>query len=310
MNRLKKALVIVNPTVGAYATDELREELANHFRGADIRYEIYETQPGVRIGDLVRERVRDGLDFVVAAGGDGTVAAAIDGLVGSRTPLGIVPLGTGNLVAHELGLPHAVADAVALIAGAPRPRRIDALRIGERVFVLNAGIGISATIMNNTTRGEKQFFGPIAYVGTGIRRVPVFQPMRVALTIDGVTRSFLAMDVAVLNCGILTRTIYPPGADVRVDDGHLDVLVLRPMGMLDYPRYFLDLLLRRKVTPLAFYFRAERKVVIRCRTLQAVQADGDIIGNTPVEIEVLPAAVTVLVPDAAPRSGNCADCDS
>ena len=302
--RVKKALVIVNPAAGADATDELREELANHFRGAGIRYEICETQPDKRTGEVVRERVRDGLDFVVAAGGDGTVAATIDGLVGSSAPLGIVPLGTGNLVAHELGIPRMISDAVALIAGAPRPRRIDALRIGGRVFVLNAGIGISAAIMGDTTRGEKQFLGPIAYVGAGIRRAPAFPPMRVALTIDGVTRLFLAMDVAVLNCGILTRTIYPPVADVRVDDGHLDVLVLRGMGVLDYPRYFLDLLLRRSATPRAFSFRAERKVVIRCLTRQAVQADGDIIGSTPVEIDVLPAAVTVLVPDLVPLAAE------
>ena len=297
---MKKALVIVNPTVGVDATERLREELANHFRGAGIHYEIQETQPGVRIGDRVRERMRERLDFVVAAGGDGTVAAVSDGLIGSRVPLAIVPIGTGNLVARELGIPLEIADAVAVIAGAPRPRRIDALRIGDRVFVLNAGIGISAAIMSGTTRAEKQFLGPAAYVGTGIWRVPAFPPMRVTLTVDGVNRTFLAMDVAVLNCGILTRTIYPPLADVRVDDGHLDVLVLRTMGFLDYPRYFFDLLLRRPVTPLAFCLRAERKVVIRCRTPQAVQADGDIIGSTPVEIEILPAAVTVLVPDRAP----------
>ena len=297
---MKKVLVIVNPSVGVDATDTLREELANHFPRAGIQYEIHETRAGCRVGDVVRSRVQDGFSFVVAAGGDGTVAEAIDGLVGSRVPLGIIPLGTGNLVAHELGIPGETEDAVALIAGAPRPRRIDALRIGERVFVLNAGIGISAAIMSDTTRAEKQFLGPVAYVGTGIRRVPAFRPMRVTLTIDGVAHAILAMDVAVLNCGILTRTIYPPVADVRVDDGHLDVVVLRAMGYRDYPRYFLDLLLRRPVTPRALYFRAERSVVIRSRTPQDVQADGDIVGRTPVTVEVLPAAVTVLVPDRAP----------
>jgi YegS/Rv2252/BmrU family lipid kinase len=297
---VKKALVIVNPTLGADTTGKLREELANHFPRAGIRYEVLETAPGVRTGDVVQARLRDGINLVVAAGGDGTVAAAIDGLVGNGVPLGIVPLGTGNLVARELGLPRETGDAVALIAGAPRPRRIDALRINGRSFVLNASVGISAAIMGDTTRGEKQFFGPMAYIGTGIWRVPGFKPQRMEVTIDGLTRTVTAMDVAVLNCGILTRTIYPKGADVRLDDGHLDVLFLRVGGLLDYPRYFLDLLLHRPATPLAFYIPAERKVVIRSLTPQAVQADGDIIGHTPVEIDVLPAAVTVLVPDTSP----------
>ena len=301
---MKKALIIVNPAAGAEATGKLREELENHFPRAGVVCEICKTRPDVRIGDEIRTRLRDGLDFVVAAGGDGTVAAAIDGLAGSHVPLGIVPLGTGNLVARELGIPIEVSDAVAMIAGAPRLRRIDALRINGRVFVLNASIGISAAIMGNTSPGEKRFFGPIAYVGTGIWRTPRYKPLRVALTIDGQYNSFVAIDVAVLNCGILTRSIYPKGADVRVDDGHLDVLVLRVRNLLDYPRYFLDLLFRRPAAPLAFYFRAERTVRIRCQTTQPVQADGDIIGETPVEIEVLPAAVTVLVPDTSPIGGR------
>lgn len=301
---MKKALVIVNPAAGPDATGELREELENHFPRAGIACEICETRPDTRIGDEVRQRVGRGIDFVVAAGGDGTVAAAIDGLVGHATPLGIVPMGTGNLVARELGIPIAIADAVAMIAGAPQRRRIDALRIGGRLFVLNASVGISAAIMGHTTRGEKQFLGPMAYISTGIWRAPRYKPRRVDLMIDGVQYSFMAMDVAVLNCGILTRTIYPKGADVRVDDGHLDVLVLRVRGVMDCPRYFLDLLLRRPAAPLAFYFRAEKKVIIRCQTPQDVQADGDIIGETPVEIDVLPAAVTLLVPDRSPIRGG------
>jgi len=308
-NHVKKALIIVNPVVGADATDALREELDNHFPGADIRYEIYETQPDVHVGDVVRAKARDGISFVVAAGGDGTVAGVIDGLVGSCVPLGIVPIGTGNILARELGIPLETGDAVALLAGAPRERRIDALRIRERVFVLGASMGISATIIDDTTRAEKNILGLAAYIGTGLWCAPACKAQRVAVTIDGQTRRFLAMDVAVLNCGLLSGTIYPKGADVRLDDGQLDVLVLRMKGLLDYPRYFFDLLLRRPTTPLASYFRAERKIVLRSRIPQNVQADGDIIGQTPVEIDVLPASVRVLVPDvsmgsslAAPRS--------
>ena len=301
---MRKALVIVNPSVGAAATAELRDELVNHFPAAGIVCEFYETQPDVRAGEAIRARLVGGLDFVVAAGGDGTVAAAVDGLVGASVPLGVVPMGTGNLVAHELGIPRGIGDAVALLAGAPRQRRIDAMRINGRTFVLNAGVGISAAIMHGTSQEEKQAFGPMAYVGTGIWRVPGFKPQHVEVTVDGQTRSTMAMDVAVLNCGLLTRRIYPKGADVRLDDGHLDVLILRVRNVLDCPRYFIELLLRRPTSPLSEYLRAERKVTIHSRVPLAVQADGDIIGHTPVEIEVLPAAVSVLVPDLTPiRAG-------
>lgn len=297
---MKRALVIVNPSVGADATDKLREELANHFTGAGFCYDIYETRADDQVGDTLQACKREGLDFVVAAGGDGTVAAVCNGLAGSRVPMGIVPIGTGNLVARELGLPLKISDAVALLAGAPRLRRIDALRINGRLFLLNASVGISAAIMGHTTREEKQMLGPLAYICTGIWRAPRYKPHRVHVTIDGLARHVTALDVVVLNCGLLTRTIYPEGADVRLDDGYLDVLILRVRGVLDFPRYFLDLLLRRSATPMASYFRAGRKVVIHTPRPLEVQADGDIIGQTPVEIEVLPAVVTVLVPDTAP----------
>ncbi|MEI6210689.1 MAG: diacylglycerol kinase family protein [bacterium] len=297
---MKKALIIINPSVGADATDRLREELDNHFPRAGIRYAIYETQPDDRTSETVHAHLRNGLDFVVAAGGDGTVAAACNGLADTRIPLGIVPLGTGNMVARELNLPGAISDAVALLAGAPRRRRIDALRINGRLFLLNASIGISAAIMGNTSRGEKQFFGPMAYIGTGIWRAPRYKPHRVRVTIDDRTRVVSALDVAVLNCGLLTHTIYPKGAEVRLDDGCLDVLILRVRGVLDFPRYFLDLILRRSATPLASYHRAKHRVIIRSTLPLAVQADGDIIGETPVTIEVLPAAITMLVPDPSP----------
>ncbi len=296
---MKQALIILNPSVGAHVTGRLREALAVHFGRAGINFEIYETQPGVQSAVAVQARVRAGVDFVVAAGGDGTVAAACDALVGGTTPLGIVPIGTGNLVAHELGIPCELGAAVALLAGTTRSRCIDAMRVQGRLFVLNVSVGISAAIMAHTTREEKKVLGPMAYVATGIWRAPGFRPRRVAVTIDGATRIVRAMDVVVMNCGILTRTIYPPGADVRLDDGHLDVLVLRVRGVLDFPRYFLNLLLRRPAAPLANYYQAHRQVVIRSLPPQEMQGDGDIIGQTPVEIDVLPGAVSVLVPDAS-----------
>ncbi len=292
---MKQALIILNPSVGAHATGRLRDELAVQFGRAGIHYEIFETQPDVRPVAAVRARVQAGVDFVVAAGGDGTVAAACDALIGGTTPLGIVPLGTGNLVARELGIPGDIGAAVALLAGATRLRRMDAMRIQDRLFVLNVSVGISAAIMAGTTREEKQWLGPLAYVATGIWRSPAYRPRRVTLTIDDATRTVRAMDVAVLNGGILTRMIYPPGADVQMDDGQLDVLVLRVRGMLDFPRYFWNLLLRRPAAPLANYYRAQRRVVIRSVPPLPVQGDGDIIGATPVEIELLPGAVSVRV---------------
>src|SRR5512141_539892 len=131
-----KALVILNPSAGESERQGLRDAVDRHVAAARFDCEVYETRKGDRLADVVRRRLRDGFDLVVAAGGDGTVSAVSDGLVGSSVPLGIIPTGTGNLIARELGIPGDAEAAIALIAGTPHARRIDAMRMGNRSFIL------------------------------------------------------------------------------------------------------------------------------------------------------------------------------
>ena len=139
---MTKTFIVINPAAAKNAREPILEAMSRHFSSPYIDYEIYETAKGDKPGDIVRKRLRD-FDLVVAAGHDGTVSAAIDGLVGSSVPLGIIPAGTGNLIARELGVPLEIEDAVALIAGAHIFRKIDAMTTGKRVYVLNASLGIS-----------------------------------------------------------------------------------------------------------------------------------------------------------------------
>jgi diacylglycerol kinase family enzyme len=119
------------------------QALELHFPAARIDYTVHEPRKGDAFGEIVRARLGEGFDLVVAAGGDGTVSAVVDGLAGSAVPLGIIPTGTANLVARELNIPLVPREAVELIVRAPRSRTIDAMRIGTRVYVLVAG-GTSA----------------------------------------------------------------------------------------------------------------------------------------------------------------------
>ena len=115
-----KAFVILNPAAGKKTHESVREALGRHFGASHIQYEVHETRKTDKPGDIVRTRLREGFNLAVAAGGDGTVSDVIDGLVENPKPLGIVPTGTGNLIARELGIPDNVNDAVAVIASAPR----------------------------------------------------------------------------------------------------------------------------------------------------------------------------------------------
>lgn len=289
-----KALVIMYPGAGKGDSSEaVREALGRHFTASHIAFQIHEPVKGDNPGEIVRTRLREGFDLVVAAGGDGTVSGVVDGLYGSSVPLGIIPTGTGNLIAREFGIPTDIAAAVALIAGAPRSMRIDVMRIGKRAYILNAGVGIGAAVIAGTTRKNKRRFGRLAYLATALK---IFRlgPRPLDVTVDGKSYQVRAVEVAISNCGILARVLYPKGPDIRSDDGHLDVWILGMRTFLDYVRYLLGIAIGRRAK--AQFLVAQKSISIVSRVPLPAQADGDIIGTTPLEVELLPGALTVLVP--------------
>ena len=291
-----KAFVVLNPAAGKKTHETVRETLANRFWASDIQYEVYETIKAESVAAIVHARLREGFDLVVAAGGDGTVSDVIDGLMGYPKPLGIIPTGTGNLIARELGIPQDVDGAVLVIAAAPRSRTIDAMTIGGRVFLLNASVGISASVIASTTRKNKHRFGRVAYLGAAVQKLFTLKPRHLVVTVDGLAHEYRAVETAVMNCGMLAKTLYPKGPEITIDDGHLDVWILGPKTIRDYPRYIRGVIAGRPLD-LARFIIAERSVSIRSHVPLPVQADGDIIGTTPVVVELLRGAVTVLVPE-------------
>ena len=291
-----KAFVVLNPVAGNNARAPVLESLKIHFKGAGIDYEVHETTRKDKLGDIVRARLKkDKFDFVVAAGGDGTVSQVIDGLAGNSVPLGIIPVGTGNLLARDLNLPLKIDEAVALIAGMHLLRKIDAMRINNRVCVLNASLGASAKVMNDTTSKSKNRFGRLAYIWETFRNLFTLKRRRITVDVDGKAVQYNAVEAAVFNCGLLAKTLYPRGPDIRIDDGHLDVWVVSFKTILDYPLYLFRMVRERPSKHLSHFINSEKCVVIKSSIPLPVQADGDIIGTTPVEIEVLPGAVTVFV---------------
>jgi YegS/Rv2252/BmrU family lipid kinase len=294
---VKKAFVILNPAAGRNAHEFVREALRRHFTASHIQYEVHETMEAEKPGEIVRARMREGFDLAVAAGGDGTVSEVIDGLVEHSKPLGIIPTGTGNLIARELGIPDDVDESVAVIAGAPRSMKIDAMRIGRRAFVLNASVGISASVIGSTTRESKNRLGRIAYLVTTVLKMFALKPRYLVVAVDGMAHEYRAVEVAIMNCGMLAKQLYPKGPEIRIDDGHLDVWILGLKTIRDYPRYIRGLMQGRSVDLLARFIKADRSVTIRSNVPLPVQADGDMIGTTPVEVDFLLGAITVLVPE-------------
>jgi len=288
-----KTLVIVAPTINPLTLETLRRCL----EATDFVCEVVETRAGDPITEIVQGRLDEGFCRVVAVGGDGTVAAVAHALAGGTVPLGIVPAGTGNMVARELGIPLTVEASVALLSGPSQTRRIDAMRINGRTFLLNAGVGINAETIDQTSRLGKSLFGRSAYFGTAVWKVLQAKPQRLEVMIDGETRVYQATDIAISNCGILAKALNPNGPDICVDDGQIDVCILCMKMPLEYPwYYFLRHIAPKRVNKIIVEMSVTKSVTVRSGVPIVVQADGDIIGTTPVTVEVLPAALTVLVP--------------
>ena len=291
-----KAFVVLNPAAGNNSREPVLEALKSHFAVAGIEYVVHETGKEDKPGDIVRDGLeKEKFDFVVAAGGDGTVSQVVDGLVGSSLPLGIIPIGTGNMLARDLDLPLKIDEAVALLAGTHVLRKIDAMRINGRICVLNASLGNSAKVMRDTTSKSKNRFGFLAYLWKALGMLFKMKRWHITVDIDGKITKYHAVEAAVFNCGMLVKTLYPQGPDIRVDDGHLDVWIVSIKTILDYPIYLFSIIRGRPSKHLSHFINANQFVKIKSKVPMPLQADGEIIGTTPVEFEVLPGAVKVIV---------------
>lgn len=293
---MPRAFVVLNPVAGS-AEDDVRERIEGHFAAHGWESRVYETSGGEDIAALARDAATQGADLCVAAGGDGTASAVAGGLVDTDVPLGVLPVGTGNVLARELSIPLDLDDALALLTGEHEVTRLDMIRVGDRRFVLNVGAGIGSLSMRDTEREWKQRLGMLAYALTTMRILLGFQPRIFDLTIDGQTRRMRASEVMVANSPAVGSPDVRLGADVHLDDGRLDVCVVRARSILDYLRVVWDVLLRRQdESRNVRCIPVDHSVRIDARRTLPVEADGEIIGETPVEATFEPSAVRVVVP--------------
>ncbi len=294
---MSRVFVVVNPASGHYHPDAIGAAIERAAAAGGRDLEFREVSAGESVSDIVRAAAGRDFDMFVAVGGDGTVSGVVEGLNGSRVPIAIVPVGTGNLLARGLGVPLDPVEAVGLIAGEHATRTIDAMRVGTRVFVLNIGVGISSATVRDTSSADKRRFGRAAYVGTGLRELLGFRPCRFTVTVDGRTTRVRATEITVANCDFIGDIPWPWAPDILLDDGKLDVcLVLVPTAGESIRSGLRVMRHRRKPVPNVRWLRARRSVKIEANRVLPVQGDGDLIGETPVEVTVLPQAVRVIVP--------------
>jgi diacylglycerol kinase (ATP) len=288
-----KTFVVLNPVAGERHPARIREGLERYFSN----YQVYETTGEEHIPAIVRKALNQQFKLVIAAGGDGTVSGVAGGLVYTDVPLGIIPTGTGNMLARGLGIPLDVKGALELLTDVHRIRDIDGMQIESDLFVLNISIGVSSAAMGGTDRQSKRRFGLAAYIWTILKQLLGFQPHRFSLVIDDRPLQVRAMEILIANGALPRMTDLPLGSDVAPDDGRLDLFILLARTALDYLKVAGNLLLGRQGRDATIrHLRAQRDLVIDANRTLPVQADGDVIGQTPVHVRVVNNAVKVIVP--------------
>ncbi|GLP81679.1 diacylglycerol/lipid kinase family protein [Mycobacterium antarcticum] len=291
---MKRAAVIINPAKAD--ADTVRERVAEALTDAGWSAPLWlETTPEDPGRSMAEAAVAAGVQLVVACGGDGTVMSCLDALAGTGVPVAVLPLGSGNLLARNLGVPIQLDEALAVaVHGADRC--IDLGRLEGRPFAVMAGIGFDAAMMADTTDGMKRIAGWSAYVPSGLRhlRDPV---MRVRLSIDGggpvllTARTVLVGNVGRLQGGL---ELLP---DAVADDGLLDVVVVSPRTLRDWVRLVWRVIRgSRSWHPHLQRFRGH-SVLVEADRNAARQMDGEVIddGNS-LDVRIEPGALVIRVP--------------
>jgi diacylglycerol kinase (ATP) len=285
--------VIINPAAGA--AEPVLSILNDVFRPAGVEWDVSVTH---KAGDGVRaarEAVDGGYDLVGAYGGDGTVAEVASALAEGGPPMLLLPGGTGNALADDLGIPSSLAEAAALALTEPLSvRPVDLGRTGDRMFVLRLTMGFEAAMVASATREMKDRYGWLAYALTALQTLSDPPMATYSITIDGETVECVGMAALVAN----SASTGVPGVriahDLDVSDGLLDVVVVDSADLPGLLGIAADAAQGQQSRLLSRW--RGREITVEATPAQDVLADGEEAGLTPVEVTVVPGAVGVVVP--------------
>lgn len=287
MNEIKKIQVIINPAAGK------NEPVLNILNQVFQNYKVYwQVDVTHGIGDacrLAREAVEAGADLVAGYGGDGTLMEIVNGLQGSNVPLGILPGGTGNGIARELGIPLNLARSAQLLCEGSTVRRMDLGRINDHYFMLHAYTGIGASQIAD--RASKDALGILAYLLPILRIIREPQLSHYFLTIDGQEIEEDGIICMVLNASGLGIEL-PLKEPIEVRDGLLDLLLLKK----DIPAAVNSLLTLQKTEEIFQHWQG-REITVRCDPIQEFWTDGEPGGHTPFTAVIAPQALRLLAPN-------------
>jgi len=286
---VKDTVVILNPAARGSRANRLRARVESITRGATLCATTRRGEAEI----LARHAAAEGFSRIVAAGGDGTVNEIVNGIAGKNVALGLLPLGTMNVFALELGLPANNLSRCWEIIQANRTKPVDLPSANGKHFVQLAGVGLDAQAVQETSRAFKKNFGPLSYL-ISAAQIASRPPPRLRIeSEDAVTEegSFVMVGNGRLYGGRL-----PFFKQAVIDDGLLDVVVFKRLNYVEIIRYLQNVIFTPQISsPEVEYFQTTR-LRVTSEDKVPVEVDGELIGNCPVEFNIRSGGLRVLAP--------------
>lgn len=293
---MKEILVIKNPAAGSFNRRELERSLEKSLAGEGVSMTVLEVDHSRPLKPQIEDNIHSDYDLVVVAGGDGTLAGVASVLAGTEMPLGIIPSGTGNLLARELKIPLKTGKAVKVLTGNYSEKVIDVMTLGDRIFLSNIGVGLSGVTIRNLSKSDKKIWGFLAYIGGTLKNLGKVRPQRFTVEADGEIMVIRSPEISISNSGIINRMVIPQSPEIRMDDGALDVCYVKANSIRDYPRILFNLIRRKPHYTIIRRIQVRNSIKVESEKPADVQADGELMGKTPVTVKLLPHALRVIIP--------------
>lgn len=298
---LCSAVIIANPTSGSFPhyNHDFQETLA-FLKEHGWQVALWPTSGPGDAQSLARRAVEQQIAVVIVAGGDGTINEVIQSLAGSECALGVLPTGTVNVWAREMGIPlDKVKAREVLLHG--QTRCIDLGQVNGRYFLLMVGIGLDGEVMQAVERKPLKRLGILGYVLAALWFGPGYRGFPLTLQVDdeGPVRT-RALQIVVGNTQLYAGAFKFTWL-ARCDDGLLDLCVVHKRGLWGRLVVLLDFVLGREQRRLWARYETFRKVVIETKEPVAIQVDGETAGYTPAIFTTAPGVLKVIVPHTAPK---------
>ena len=252
-------------------------------------------------GDAIRfakAAVKEGVDALAVYGGDGTLMEAITGLIGSELPLAILPGGSANVMATELGIPTDLKEACALLSRDPlETKTIDVGQFDKRYFIVGISLGFEADVVKGADRETKNKIGIFAYLLSAASALGITKNAVYHLKIDGRRHVVRGLICTITNTGNLRFSSISFDRHIDVSDGLLDVVVLRKANLSLLKLMVVTLFKRERPDNLHLVKHWQgRNISVTANPEQTVQCDGEVLGKMPLHVSIIPGAIRILVP--------------